>query len=83
VIFFARGSSRIGNGEEARFWDDTWLENSPLVHQYLSVYNIVQRKQVYVATVMSRTPLNIAFRQALNGNMANRWIHLCTRLMDV
>jgi hypothetical protein len=25
--FFNRGSFKVGNGEEARFWDDTWLGN--------------------------------------------------------
>jgi hypothetical protein len=32
---------------------------------------------------MSQTPLNIGFRQALMGHRANRWLHLCTRLMRV
>jgi hypothetical protein len=32
---------------------------------------------------MSQTPLNIDFRQALTGHKANRWLHLCTRLMRV
>jgi hypothetical protein len=81
--FFERGSFTIGNGENARFWEDTWLGNTPLANQYPSLYTIAQRKQVSVATVMSQTPLNIGFRQALTGTRANRWLHLCTRLLDV
>jgi hypothetical protein len=81
--FFERGSFTIGNGESARFWEDTWLGSTPLAQQYPSLYNIVQRKQVSVANVMSQTPLNIGFRQALTGHRANRWLHLCTRLMRV
>jgi hypothetical protein len=81
--FFERGSFIIGNGENACFWEDTWLGNSPLAHQYPSLYNIVQRKQVSVANVMSQMPLNIGFRQALTGSHASRWIHLYTRLMDI
>jgi hypothetical protein len=67
----------------AHFLEDTWLGNLPLAQQYPSLYNIAQRKQVSVADVMSQTPLNIGFRHALTGSRANRWIHLCTRLMDV
>jgi hypothetical protein len=81
--FFERVSFTIGNGEEDRFWEDTWLGSSPLAQQYPSLYNIVQQKQVSVATVLSQSPINIGFRQALSGTRANRWIHLCTRLMDV
>jgi hypothetical protein len=32
--FFERGSFIIGNGQNARFWEDTWLGSSPLAHQY-------------------------------------------------
>jgi hypothetical protein len=81
--FFERGSFTIGNGENARFWEDTWLGNTPLVNQYPSLYTIAQRKQVSVAAVMSQTPLNIGCRRALTGTRANRWLHLCTRLLDV
>jgi hypothetical protein len=28
--FFKRGSFTVGNGEENRFWEDTWLGNTPL-----------------------------------------------------
>jgi hypothetical protein len=81
--FFERGSFNIGNGESARFWEDTWLGDTPLAHQYPSLYNIVQRKEVLVSDVMTQLPLNIGFRQALSGNRADRWVHLVHRLMYV
>jgi hypothetical protein len=59
------------------------MGNLLLAQQYPSLYTIAQRKQVSVASVLSQTPLNIGFRHALSGNCANRWIHLCSRLMDV
>jgi hypothetical protein len=74
---FDRGSFTIGNGESTRFWEDTWMGNLPLAQQYPSLYTIAQRKQVLVSLVLSQMPLNIGFRQALSGNRANRWIHLC------
>jgi hypothetical protein len=81
--FFERGSLTICNGESTRFWKDTWLGNSTLAQQYPSSYNIVHRKQVSVADVMSQRPLNISFRQALTGSRAGRWVHLCGRLICV
>jgi hypothetical protein len=42
--FFERGKFKISNRVETRFWEDTWLGNSLLAHQYPSLYNIVQRK---------------------------------------
>ena len=41
----------IGKGISKRFWEDTWLGETPLAIQYPSLYNIVQRKVAYVTTV--------------------------------
>jgi hypothetical protein len=64
--FFKRGVFKVGNGETVCFWENTWLGESPLAIQYPSLYNIVQRKNVLVSTVLEQTPLNIAFRRTLN-----------------
>uniref|UniRef100_A0A453SVP2 Uncharacterized protein n=1 Tax=Aegilops tauschii subsp. strangulata TaxID=200361 RepID=A0A453SVP2_AEGTS len=48
-----------------------------------SLYNIVQRKEDYVATVLNPIPLNIQFRRSLVGERCNAWLHLVRRLMDV
>uniref|UniRef100_A0A453G7T8 Uncharacterized protein n=1 Tax=Aegilops tauschii subsp. strangulata TaxID=200361 RepID=A0A453G7T8_AEGTS len=48
-----------------------------------SLYNIVQRKEDYVGTVLQSVPLNIQFRRSLVGERWNSWIHLVGRLMDV
>jgi hypothetical protein len=42
--FFEQGSFTLGNAVNAHFWEDTWLGNSPLAHQYPSLYNIAQKK---------------------------------------
>jgi hypothetical protein len=39
--FFSRGSFKVGNREDTRFWEDTWLGNKSLAHQYPSLYSIV------------------------------------------
>jgi hypothetical protein len=81
--FFSRGFFKVGNGSDTRFWEDIWLGDTSLAQQYPALYNIVQRKNVLVATVLAQNPLNIAFRRAFNENKWNQWINLCQRLMMV
>uniref|UniRef100_A0A453CW54 Uncharacterized protein n=1 Tax=Aegilops tauschii subsp. strangulata TaxID=200361 RepID=A0A453CW54_AEGTS len=48
-----------------------------------TLYNIVQRKEDYVGTVLHTSPLNIQFRRALVGERWTAWMHLVRRLIDV
>ena len=81
--FFSNDYFIIGNGQGTRFWEDTWLGDTPLSVQYQSLFNIVRHKDVLVADVLSNTPLNIEFRRALIGQKWTSWIHLVERLMSV
>uniref|UniRef100_A0A453IYM9 Reverse transcriptase zinc-binding domain-containing protein n=1 Tax=Aegilops tauschii subsp. strangulata TaxID=200361 RepID=A0A453IYM9_AEGTS len=67
VTFFQRVKFLVGNGTTTRFWEDTWLGETPLALQRPSLYNIVQRKEDYVATILNSVPLNIQFRRSLVG----------------
>ena len=51
--FFDRGSFAVGNGQGTRFWEDAWIGDTPLSRQYPTLYNIVRRKNVLVADVLS------------------------------
>lgn len=55
----------------------------PLAVQYPTLYNIVQRKDVYVSTVLQSNPLNIQFRWSLLGHRWADWLHLVRRLIDI
>jgi hypothetical protein len=81
--YFRRAKFVIGNGTTTRFWEDTWLGEMPLALQYPTLYNIVQYKEAYVATVLQSSPLNIQFRRSLVGERWSSWLHLVRRLMDV
>ena len=81
--FFHRVKFVVGDGMTTRFWEDTWLGEAPLALQYPTLYNIVQRKEDYVAIVLQTVPLNIQFRRALVGERWNSWLHLVRRLMEV
>ena len=81
--FFNRTKFIIGNGTTTRYWEDTWLGDTPLALQYPSLYSIVQRRDAYVATILQSIPLNIHFRSTLVGIGWEAWLHLVSRLMEV
>jgi hypothetical protein len=81
--FFQRGSFVVRDGMKTRFWEDTWLGDSPLATQYPNLYNIASNKQVLVADVLSQVPLNIGFNRTLTGDRWNSWIRLLRSLMEV
>jgi hypothetical protein len=66
--FFKRGSFKVGDGQSVRFWEDVWLGDTPLSHQYPALYNIIQHKNVLVSTVLETQPINLTFRRGLNDN---------------
>ena len=82
-LFFWRVKFLVGNGMSTRFWEDTWLGETPLAVQYPTLYNIVQRKEDYVGTVLHTIPLNIQFTRALVGERWSAWMHLVRKLIDV
>jgi hypothetical protein len=55
------------DGSQTRFWEDLWLGKDPLMVIKPNLYNIVRKKNVSVAQVLSTTPLNVSFRCALVG----------------
>uniref|UniRef100_A0A8I6WC46 Reverse transcriptase zinc-binding domain-containing protein n=1 Tax=Hordeum vulgare subsp. vulgare TaxID=112509 RepID=A0A8I6WC46_HORVV len=83
INFFKRAKFILGDGTSTRFWEDTWLGDSPLALQYPMLYNITQRKQDYVSTVLQSIPINMHFRRALVGARWEAWTHLVRRLMQV
>ena len=68
-MFFRRAKFCVGNELTIRFWEDTWLRDEPLALQYPILYNIVQRKEDYVANILQEVPLNIQFKRSLVGNV--------------
>jgi hypothetical protein len=51
--FFECGAFILGDGNDIRFWEDTWLGEMPLSSQYPALYNLVSHKHVRVADVLS------------------------------
>jgi hypothetical protein len=68
---------------KTRFWEDTWLGDTPPTSQYPNFYIIISNKQILVADVLSQVPLNIRFNRMLTGDRWNSWIRLLRRLIEV
>jgi hypothetical protein len=51
--------------------------------KYPSLYQIVRKKQVSVASVLHSIPLNISFRRALTGERLELWKELVRQVCDV
>jgi hypothetical protein len=81
--FFSRGSFSLGNGFKTRFWEDTWLGDTPLTNKYPSLYNIVQRKNDLVANILTGSHLNIEFRRVMSGHRLEFGIQLVRSLIRV
>jgi hypothetical protein len=74
--FLSLDQFKLNNRVHIRFWEDKWLENFSLQHRFPSLYAIVRKKNIYVASVFSIVPLNISFRRGLVGNNLSLWYSL-------
>ncbi|WVZ49680.1 hypothetical protein U9M48_001017 [Paspalum notatum var. saurae] len=71
--FLNLGSFILQNGTQITFWEDIWLGNETLNHQYPYLFNIVQKKHATLAEVLTSSPLNISFRRDLVGDKLTDW----------
>jgi hypothetical protein len=81
IDFQARGRFLVQDGNQIRFWEDLWVGDKPLMRKYPTLYNIVRKKNVTVAHVLSTTPLNISFKRAIVGRNLTQWLELVGRVV--
>ena len=81
--FFRFGSFLIRDGTEIRFWEDSWLGNTPLKDQYPALYNIARGKSDTIAVVLSTSPPNVSFRRDVIGARLASWQALQERLAHI
>jgi hypothetical protein len=82
-LLMERGRFKIESGHQTRFWEDLWIGDKPLMKKCQSLYNIVRKKKVMVAQVLSTTPLNVSFRRALVGQNWDNWLHLVGSILNI
>ncbi|WVZ87323.1 hypothetical protein U9M48_033978 [Paspalum notatum var. saurae] len=78
--FFRFGTFLVKDGSQARFWEDTWLDGTPLKDQYPSLYNIARFKFISIAEAMSASPPNFSWRRQLFGTNLDNWLSLLSRI---
>ena len=81
--FLSLGKFDLGDGSQVRFWEDSWIRPCPLKSLFPALYNIVKRKGAYVRTVLSMTPLNLAFRRSMVGVNLQAWHDVVAIVVDV
>ena len=54
----------------------------PLFKMYPSLYNLVRKKNVMVAEVLEKVPLNVFFRRAIVGDNLAAWYNLVSKVMS-
>ena len=81
ICFSKRENSKSIMGTKLDFGKDLWIGQEPLRLKYQTLYKIVRRKNVMVASVLSTTPLNISFRSAMLGDKLKYWINLVSLVL--
>jgi len=81
--FLSLGKFDLGDGSQVRFWEDSWIRPRPLNSLFPALYNIVRKKSASVRTVLSTTPLNVAFRISLVGVNLQAWHEVVAMVADV
>jgi hypothetical protein len=79
----SRGSFRIRDGTQIRFWEDTWVGNNPFKHQFPTIFNIAHDPHATVASVMSDEHYNISFRRALVDEKLREWLELIGKINNI
>jgi hypothetical protein len=78
-----RGSFKVQDGTQTRFWEDLWISKEPLTNRFSGLYNIVKKENAIVAQVLSTTPLNVSFRRALEGENWANWLRVVGSILTV
>ena len=81
--FLSLGKFNLGDGSQVRFWEDSWIRPRPLKSLFPALYNIVRKKSTSVRTVLSTTPLNVAFRRSLVRVNLQAWHKVVAMVADV
>ena len=81
--FLSLGKFDLGDGSQVRFWEDSWIRPRPLKSLFPALYNTVRRKNAYVRSVLSMTPLNVAFRRSVMGVNLQAWHNVVAMVADV
>ena len=81
--FLSMGKFDLGDWSQVQFWEDSWIRPRPLKSIFPALYNIVRKKSASIRTVLSTTPLNVAFRRSLVGVNLQAWHDVVAMVVNV
>ena len=61
--FLNHGSFHLNDGNQIRFWEDKWIGNHTFRDNILTFIILCAKKQLTVASVFSRVPLNVSLEE--------------------
>jgi hypothetical protein len=67
---------KIGNGKNARFWQDVWIGTCALRVAFPGIYEICNQQEWTVAKVMRNENLNLTFRRNYGTIQTIEWSEL-------
>ena len=81
--FLSMGRFDLGDRSQVRFWEDSWITPHPLKTLFPALYNIMRKKSASFRSVLSTTPLNVAFRRSPMRANLQAWHNVVAMVADV
>nr|GEU85267.1 hypothetical protein [Tanacetum cinerariifolium] len=82
--FVSHVKKRVGNGQNTKFWLDTWILDSPLSVRFPRLFALDSNKQVSVASKWAASGFNASFRREIrDGVERQQWTDMLSILGTV
>jgi hypothetical protein len=67
---------KVGDGNEIRFWEDTWFRTSPLAVQFWDLYCISNEQVFTISQIWDSENVKLTFRRNFNAKQMEQWFDL-------
>ncbi|WVZ91839.1 hypothetical protein U9M48_037962 [Paspalum notatum var. saurae] len=81
--FLRFGSFKVRDWSQVRFWEDIWLDSTPLRAQYPCLYNIARPKNITISEVLCSSPPNLSWRRDIVGPKLVAWNLLLSCIANI
>ncbi|GKD84122.1 hypothetical protein Tco_1350961 [Tanacetum coccineum] len=82
--FVSHCKKRVGDGQNTRFWSDTWISDLPLCFRFPRLFALEEDKEVYVASKLGSSSVDSSFRRLIrDGIERQQWSDLSSLLESV
>ena len=81
--FYMGASFSVGNGENTRFWIDTWLGEVPLKVKFSKLFGCCRSKESLVSDCWKQFEWVVSFRRTFGMAETQEWNHLLQELEGI